>query len=433
MNFTSPLFLLAFPLTAGLYPRIPKKHRWLLLLAVSQWFYGWANWRLLPLLWLVTLSTWLAARLLHRGRFWLGMGVAVPLTCLGVFKYGDFLTGTRLGLVLPVGISFYTFQSLGYLLDVRRGRVAPEKNLFRYALFVSFFPQLVAGPIERTESLLPQLNEGRLPTAEERREGLWRLLSGYTKKLTADWLAPFVDSVYSVPAMAGGLSVLLATAAFAFQIYLDFSAYSDIAIGAARLLGVRLCENFDRPYTAASPRAFWRRWHKSLTRWFTDYLYIPLGGSRCGLPRQLFNLLVVFLCSGLWHGAAWHFVAWGLFHGLLLWGQLLWERSGLPTPSRPVGQGLTFGLCLFGWVFFRADSVGAALTLLSRLGSGWTVLPTALLTLLGWALGVWFCGLLPRKSPDTAQGWLAPLLPLLTAVLFQLTGTGGSAFLYFQF
>ena len=343
-------------------------------------------------------------------------------------------------LLLPVGISFYTFQNLSYVIDAYRG-MQPERQFGYYALFVAYFPQLVAGPIERPQNLLPQLHAARDPTAEDYRAGAQLLLRGYCKKLIlADFAARFVDPVYAAPGQAAGPAVVAATVLFALQIYGDFSGYSDIARGAARLMGVRLMQNFDAPYTAASIREFWRRWHISLTSWLTDYLYIPLGGSRCGKLRHCVNILAVFLASGLWHGANWTFVVWGGLHGAALVAEtLLPARLRLP---RRLGQGLTFAFVCFAWIFFRADTVGQALQLIAALPTGWLTPPDLGLTwpdLLQLALGVLLLVRLRRwPAPVTHPRRAAVAGFFLTAAaalawLSLLAAGAGNAFIYFQF
>ena len=345
--------------------------------------------------------------------------------------------------MLPAGISFYTFQTLGYVIDVYRGRLAPERHLGYYALFVSFFPQLVAGPIERSTDLLPQLRD---PARRTDSGGWLYILRGFCKKLLlADTAAVFIDTVYAAPGAASGPAAILATVLFAGQIYWDFSGYSDIAVGAAALLGVRLSQNFDHPYQAVSLRDFWHRWHISLTRWFTDYLYIPLGGSRCGAVRCALNTLTVFLLSGLWHGASLHFVVWGGVHGLLL----LAEKRLFPADSQgraaPARRLLTLAVVCFAWVFFRAASVSDALTLFSRLPCGWDAasVRTAVLALglqpgAQLVLGALCLRLMPEKPLDvpTPRGVLAFCLLTLAvaAAWFAALHAGtANAFIYFQF
>ena len=346
MNFTAPAFVLLFPIVLALHWMLPPSRRWVLLLAASLGFYAVGSPQALPLLAGITLGTYAAALGIAKSKtqtakkLWLTCAAVLCIGCLCLFKYAGIFR-TDVPLLLPAGISFYTFQTLSYVIDIYRGRLMPERHPGYYALFVSFFPQLVAGPIERSTALLPQLH------AQERRMDssgwLW-MVRGFAKKLLlADTAAVFVDAVYASPADASGPAVLLATLLFAGQIYWDFSGYSDIAVGAAALLGVRLSRNFDHPYRADSLRDFWRRWHISLTRWFTDYVYIPLGGSRRGTAWLAVNTMVVFLLSGLWHGAALHFVVWGGVHGaLLLLEKALTPCGGkhMPTPRLYIFSGL---------------------------------------------------------------------------------------------
>ena len=454
MNFTSLEFLVFLPVVTGLHWAIPHRLRWALLLAASWLFYFWWNFWTGFLLVGATLVSWLCGRGIARarsrvaGRAWLGLAAAVSLGCLAVFKYAGFFASVAgadlaLRIILPVGISFYTFQTLSYVIDVYRGTAEAEGHFGYYALFVSFFPQLVAGPIERPEHLLPQLRAPRRFRLEDLSAGGWLLLAGYFKKLViADRLAPFVDRVYGAPGEALGPEIVLATLLFGVQIYCDFSGYSDIARGAAKLLGVELTENFRRPYAASSVREFWRRWHISLTRWFTDYVYIPLGGSRRGLPRQVCNILAVFLLSGLWHGAGWTFVVWGLVHGVYQAGSvLLARRRKGPAREGAWAHVRTVLLVMFPWLFFRAASVGEALTLVSRLLVGWGGAVPALGSALDMALPLVCVPLVdrlaarPRREDQTASALAA--FCMVTAVslawLAQLAGGGQNAFIYFQF
>ena len=443
MNFTAPAFVLAFPFVLALHWVLPPKARWVLLLAASLGFYAVGSPQALPLLAGITLGTYAAALGIAKSehalvkKCWLVCAVLLCLGCLGVFKYAG-LFGTGTSLLLPAGISFYTFQTLGYVIDVYRRRLKPERHLGYYTLFVSFFPQLVAGPIERSTVLLPQLHdpERRMDTGG----WLW-MVRGFAKKLLlADTAAVFVDAVYADPSQAIGPAVVLVTVLFAWQIYWDFSGYSDIAVGAAALLGVRLSRNFDHPYCADSLRDFWHRWHVSLTRWFTDYVYIPLGGSRCSVLRWAANTMVVFLLSGLWHGAALHYAVWGAVHGgLLIMEKMLASKGGRPNRLR------TFALVCAAWVFFRAASVSDALTLFSRLLFGWTLadLRTTVLSLgmepaLQLALGALCLRLLPEipSETPTPRGVLAFCLLTLAAAAawFAALHTGtANAFIYFQF
>lgn len=301
---------------------------------------------------------------------------SVVSTCmvLFVFKYVDFFIDSvnaavaviggdapfhPIKILLPIGLSFHTFQSLGYVIEVYRGTEKAERHLGIYALYVMFFPQLVAGPIERPHALLPQLRGDREINWDRFRLGVQMIAWGLFKKMViADRLADYVDAVYGNLPAHSGPTLYLATVFFAFQIYCDFSGYSDIAIGSAQMLGVDLMKNFRSPYLAVSIIDFWRRWHISLTSWFRDYLYIPLGGNRAGQARRAFNLFVVFLVSGLWHGASWTFVAWGAYHGVLYTGSRFFGRkSASPSLFHSL---ITFHLALLGWVFFRAATFADA-------------------------------------------------------------------------
>jgi D-alanyl-lipoteichoic acid acyltransferase DltB (MBOAT superfamily) len=461
MNFNTLEFLLFLPAVLALHWALPHRLRWALLLASSWLFYFWWEPMAGLLLVAVTAATWLCGLGAAREkppavrRACLAMALGACLGCLGVFKYAGFFAGLIHGgpawrLLLPVGISFYTFQALSYVLDVYRGRTAPEGHFGYYALFISFFPQLVAGPIERSGRLLPQLRRERTLSREQLSAGGWLLLTGYFKKAAiADGLAPLVDAVYAAPGQAGGPEIIAATALFGLQIYCDFSGYSDIARGAAGLLGVELMENFQAPYAARSIREFWRRWHISLTAWFTDYVYIPLGGSRRGLPRRCFNIMAVFLLSGLWHGADWTFVAWGGIHGIYqVCGVLAARRTGGRTPQGR-GTGLlrcaaTFSLVTFAWLFFRAQSMADAWLLLSRLGTGWGAAQGPLLSMarqLPFVLPALACLHFLHRLPSRPPAPLGPRVLTVSALLLcialgwwtSLSGGGGNAFIYFQF
>lgn len=404
MTFNSLEFLVFYPIVAFLYFLLPHRLRMPLLLIASYYFYACYNPVLLLLIIGTTLVSWLFARAMERTdslrlrRLYMTLTLVVCLGVLFFFKYFDFLYGSvkgiielfggeisslELGLVLPVGISFYTFQTLSYVIDVYRGRIECERSFFYYALFVSFFPQLVAGPIERPENLLPQLKAEHKFAREDAVAGAKHVIVGFFKKIVvADLLSVYVEAVYSSPNEATGLGVVIATCFFAAQIYCDFSGYTDIAIGCARIMGIRLMQNFNHPYSSSSIKEFWSRWHISLSSWFKDYLYIPLGGSRCGRWRYYLNLMIVFLVSGLWHGAAWTFVLWGALHGIyqivghltLPARQALLKRFNLTEKSIPVScfrRIFTFILVAFSWIFFRAGSVSDAFTLIGRLFSGW--------------------------------------------------------------
>lgn len=402
MLFNSLHYAVFLPLAFLCHWLTPQRWRWAVLLAFSYYFYmSWDP----QLVWLILFTTavsWAAALLIQRAekpalrRAALVAGCLLCFACLFFFKYFDFLSESlaalarlagfapqplTLDLVLPVGISFYTFQTVSYIVDVYRGRMRAERHIGYYALYVSFFPQLVAGPIERADRLLPQLRAPRRPEPARCTAGLQKILAGLFKKIViAETLAPYVDAVYNDLPGKTGLTLLFATFLFAMQIYCDFSGYSDIAVGSAALLGVDLMENFKSPYFARSVREFWRRWHISLTTWFTDYVYIPLGGSRCGTARHLFNLVFTFFCSGLWHGAAWHFVAWGVFHGLWLCLEQLyvprldaWQKRLRPLPAALLGAArtvYTLAVVTLGWVFFRANTLADAAYVFANLWRG---------------------------------------------------------------
>lgn len=457
MSFVAPVFFLFLPVAVGLYWLTPGKLRWAVLLAASFVFYAWFHVWLLSLIVTTILVSYLCARIVEAAETQKGKKQAMvfsTVVCLGIlaiFKYLDFaidsvcglagLFGAELSfsgvhLLLPMGISFYVFQTMSYVFDVYRGRVPAEKHLGYYALFVTFFPQLVAGPIERPENLLPQLKATRPFRVSCFADAMPYLLRGYCKKvLIADFLAPYVENAYDHIATAGGFALAVATVLFAVQIYCDFSGYSDIASGCGRLMGIRLTENFDKPYCANSIRDFWRRWHISLTKWFTDYLYIPLGGSRMGLWKTCRNLLITFLVSGLWHGANWTFVIWGGLHGLYLVAErLLGEKFR-------IGKIGTFLWVCFAWIFFRSASVSDAFAVVARIFSPWQQGPglqiKELLTCIALIGLLPFAEKIPRLRRDSPGAhWLVYFFGILavTACRFLvLTEYGETSFLYFQF
>lgn len=401
MLFNSVDFLLFFPIVVLLYFIIPQKVRWVWLLIISYYFY--MNWNAVYalLLFSSTLVTYLSGILMDKfssnikyKKMIVAGSLVINLGILAFFKYAVFIIDTfnavfnrfhismtipAPDILLPVGISFYTFQALSYTMDVYRGDVKPEKNLFRYALFVSFFPQLVAGPIERSKNLLSQIQKPTRLSFDNFRMGLIYMGYGYfVKMVVADNISPIVDGIYGKPESFPGIYLIVATVLFAIQIYGDFAGYSMIAMGAARILGFKLMENFDAPYMATSVADFWRRWHISLTGWFRDYLYIPLGGNRNGKIRKYINIMIVFLVSGLWHGASWHYVIWGGLNGLfqIIGSLTLKTRERInniigtktDTMSHHLLKGIiTFILVDFAWLFFRADSVGKAFTIIKSM------------------------------------------------------------------
>ena len=411
MLFNSVSFFIFFPLVALAYfacGRFVRRNMasQVLLLAASLYFYAcWNPWYLFLILFSVA-ATWLGAIALEgkpvrQKKLVVALVVIANLGILFFFKYYDFFCDSvdwfarlfgdtnaadermlpRFSLLLPVGISFYTFQALGYMIDVYRGDIRAERNFITYALFVTFFPQLVAGPIERSRNLLPQFKTDHAFDYNRATAGMRLFAWGLFKKVVvADQLALYVDALYWAADVATGLALLLATFFFAFQIFCDFSGYSDMAIGVAKILGFTLMKNFDRPYTATSIGEFWRQWHISLSTWFKDYVYIPLGGNRCGPIRHSLNLMATFMVSGLWHGASWHFVAWGAAHGLLQIADTstvrirksLRLRMGLETaggirPAWRLVQALgTFVLVVLAWMLFRANTMADAAVIWSK-------------------------------------------------------------------
>ncbi len=393
MLFNSLEFVIFFPLVACIYFLIPHKYRWAFLLAASYIFYmGW-NAAYALLLLTSTIVTYTASLLIDRSnkpalrKLWLTLSIVINLGILFTFKYFNFFfdsmyalfdllhwsyTPIPYSLVLPVGISFYTFQALGYSIDVYRGDIPVQRHFGKYALFVSFFPQLVAGPIERSKNLLPQFDEVHRFNYHNAVSGLRLMAWGFFKKIViADTVCTCVNSVYNNLEAYDGFAILIATVLFAFQIFCDFSGYSDIARGCARIMGFRLMKNFDHPYFATSIKDFWRRWHISLSTWFKDYVYIPLGGNRKGEARTCLNLFTTFLVSGLWHGANWTFVIWGGLHGFFqILGRITHPMrqkvnhairlDKIPHIHSIFQMLFTFVLVCFGWIFFRANSLSDA-------------------------------------------------------------------------
>ena len=406
MEFNSINFMIFFPVVLALYFVIPKALRQIWLLAASYYFYMSWNARYALLIAASTLITYVSGIAIERyrdsGRT--GRRLTVLFSCLGInlgillfFKYGNFLIASldrglellhigsvdqRFYFLLPVGISFYTFQALGYTIDVYRGDVRAETNLIRYALFVSFFPQLVAGPIERSKNLLSQMQnieEIKLWNARRVTSGTILMIWGFfVKMVIADRAAVLVNTVFDNYRMYGSTELVLAAVFFALQIYCDFGSYSLIAIGAAKIMGFELMENFNTPYFACSIREFWSRWHISLSTWFRDYLYIPLGGNRRGRARKAANIMIVFLASGLWHGADWSYVVWGGIHGayqvigdyLASFREKCIRKLRVNTACfswKFLQTAVTFVLVVFAWIFFRADSIGDALQYIRRI------------------------------------------------------------------
>ena len=397
MLFNSWQFALFFPIVFALYWGLPHKFRvWLLLIASYYFYMSWSA-KYVVLILFTTLVSYFAAILLERThsqrtkRLILAGSLVACLGVLFVFKYVNFFAGvlvdfmdifaiklhpTTLKLLLPVGVSFYTFQTLGYVIDVYRGTTKAEHNLGVYATFISFFPQLVAGPIERTNNLLPQIKAVHTFNYSQAAYGIKLMTWGFFKKLCiADVVALYVDKVFADVYSYKGFALILAVFLFTVQIYCDFSGYSDIARGCSKMLGIDLMENFRSPYFSASIHEFWSRWHISLSTWFRDYVYIPLGGNRVSKARHNLNLMLTFMISGLWHGASWTFVAWGTVHGL---AQVI-ENALTSRKNEPHGLALvlrtagTFVFVMFAWVFFRADSLGDAAYIFTSMFGEFTI------------------------------------------------------------
>jgi D-alanyl-lipoteichoic acid acyltransferase DltB (MBOAT superfamily) len=378
--FLSTIVMLFYTMTA-------KKRRWMLLI-VSYVFYCFWSIPFSLLLLLCTIVNYIAAMCIcatdreFRRRFCLTASVLTSLGILGLFKYADFfswsileLTGIRpwphLNLILPLGISFYTFQAMSYTIDVYRGSTEARKNFLDVALFISFFPQLVAGPIIRAGVLIPQLQGRQILRWDSICTGVAMVIWGMVKKVYfADTMAVIVNEAYASPERFSGLSLLVATYAFAIQIYCDFSGYTDIAIGSARLIGIDLPKNFNKPYLSLSIREFWRRWHISLSTWLRDYLYIPLGGNQRGRIRTYVNIMITMLLGGLWHGAGWNWVIWGGIQGIVMSVERM-IGLGKQAPRykfwRIVRWAITFHIICLSWVFFRARSLDSAVQVLKRI------------------------------------------------------------------
>jgi len=394
MLFNSIEFLLFLPIVFVLYWFVfnkKLKYQNLLILISSYVFYGWWDYRFLSLILLSTIVDFFIGlsipnQDLEKQKILLWCSVLFNLSVLGFFKYYNFFVDSwidlfssfgyviksvwTLNIILPVGISFYTFQTMSYTIDIYKGKLKPTKDFISFASFVSFFPQLVAGPIERASNLLPQIFKKRVFKYEQGVQGLRLILWGMFKKVViADSIAPEVNDIFGNYQELGGGTLWLGAIYFAFQIYCDFSGYSDIAIGTSKLFGFELMSNFKFPYFSRNIGEFWRRWHISLSTWFRDYLYIPLGGSQKGKWMSIRNIFIIFLVSGFWHGANWNFVFWGLFHSMLFLPSFIFntnrkytasiiaENTLLPKPKEIIQIGTTFIVVTIGWVFFRSDTL----------------------------------------------------------------------------
>lgn len=393
MLFNSFEYLVFLPIVFLLYWIVLRKRSWqnVLILIASYVFYGWWNWHFLILIFITSLCSYLSGLLIEKsfargkakwGYYVSTINIIINLGILGVYKYYDFFlenvielltlfgvqaNSTSLGLILPVGISFYTFQALGYSIDVYRRKTPATHDPIQFFAFLSFFPQLVAGPIESSTNLLPQFGKDRKFDYAQASDGMRQILWGLFKKMViADNCAAIVNAVYADYSHMSGLMLIIGALMFTFQIYGDFSGYSDIAIGSGKLFGFRLMRNFHTPFFSLNISDFWRRWHISLMKWFTEYVYFPLGGSRCSTARKTFNVIFVFAVSGLWHGARWTFIVWGLYNGILValfnlfgnrYREIVAKGKVLPSLKEFCNMWATFLSFVFGLIIFRAESM----------------------------------------------------------------------------
>jgi alginate O-acetyltransferase complex protein AlgI len=482
MTFASIDFFVFFAIVcAAMALAKSRKARHIILLIASYVFYGWWDWRFCFLMLVLTLVAYGSARQIDKrenSRAHVIIGVVVPLVILGVFKYFNFFaasfarvwgirTGGALNIVLPVGISFYTFQSLSYTIDVYRKKLPAEKSFVKLALYIAFFPQLVAGPIVRAADFLPQLEEDRNLAARNFRAGIQVFMFGLFKKVViADWLSVFVDDVFRTPMAFHAASLILAVIAYSIQIYFDFSGYSDMAIGCAKCLGYDFARNFNLPYVSRNIAEFWRRWHISLSSWLKEYLYIPLGGNRKGAARTYANNMLTMLLGGLWHGADWTFVAWGGAHGIALCAHKFYRRhfsrgkcppapGKFPRLLRFLAANLLTNIFVgFSWIFFRADDFSTAGLIIMRIVT-WQ---TGIIQIYAWAIvamiillaatiaaaAVKRLGKPPSPGEEDGINGFYPVLDLSKfwhLVIFFVTAgliaglayTGANPFIYFQF
>ncbi len=482
MLFNSLQFAVFLPIVFLLYwfvfDRLIRRSRYQLtwqnafVVIASYVFYGWWDWRFLLLIALTSLCSWGSGILIgknegnKKAKWWMWANIVLNLGILCLFKYYDFFVaefarlfhlateGLLLKVILPVGISFYTFQALSYSIDVYRGKIEPTRDIVAFFAFISFFPQLVAGPIERATHLLPQFQKKREFDYDTAVDGMRQILWGLFKKVVvADNCAVYVNQVFANSGSHSGSTLLLAAVFFTFQIYGDFSGYSDIAIGTAKLFGIRLMRNFNVPYFSRDIAEFWRRWHISLTTWFRDYVYIPLGGSRVSKAKVIRNTFVIFLVSGFWHGANWTFIVWGAYHALLFLPLILTGKNRkytnqiaeghyLPTLKEAGQMLLTFILAVFGWIVFRSESIGQAWEVI--LGIMNSSLFTAPMVVVGLKKIVFVIGVLLLvewlnrfKEHGLAIGDLPLWLRIASCYVMVLVvlelGGNSQSFIYFQF
>ncbi|MDX1909019.1 MAG: MBOAT family O-acyltransferase [Bacteroidia bacterium] len=487
MLFNSFIFAVYLPIVFVLYWFVFNKHlraQNALIVFVSYFFYGWWDPRFLALIFMSTLFDYLMGIAIHdapeekRKKMFMAVSFIVNLTFLGFFKYYNFfaqslidafaglgveLQLSTLNIVLPVGISFYTFQSLSYTIDVYRGDLKPTRDPVNFYAFVSFFPQLVAGPIERATNLLPQFYEPRHFDFDKAKDGMKQIFWGLFKKIVvADTCADVVNTIFGTYEQHSGSTLFIAAVLFSFQIYCDFSGYSDIAIGCARLFGFELMQNFNKPYLSRDIGEFWRRWHMSLSTWFRDYIYFPLGGSRVSKWLQFRNNMIVFTVSGFWHGANWTFLFWGFLNGLYYLPIMLRKNKRpatsviadgklFPSIQEVLAVAVTFFFTVIAWVFFRAKDIQSAFTIVGRILSpdlftnpatsldGFNLRDQIIYAFLGIGLLMtieWFTRTkkhgLEFKTGPTLLRWTAYTAVIVIVFLFRRTG-GNLDFIYFQF
>jgi len=427
------------------------------MLAISYFFYAWLGRAyLIPLAYATIVDYLVTGQMVksRRPRAWLAVSIANDLGVLVFFKYAGFIADNvnlllrslgasyaipSVDFLLPAGLSFFLLQSIGYTIDVYRGHAKREANFLAYATFVSFFPRLLAGPIERANHLLPQLHDNTRVTLRDFTDGLSIFVVGYFKKVAlADYLALYVAKVYGAPGEFQAPALLLATFLFAWQIYFDFSGYTDMARGVARMMGIRLMRNFDNPYLAGSMGDFWKRWHISLSSWFRDYVYIPLGGNRKGKFATYTNVFIAMVLSGLWHGAAWTFVLWGVIHALGNFATRELERSTFYVHRLPtvVKRLFVFALVTFAWIFFRAHTIGDAGTIVARIFTSGPADPSCPLWALALIAAVWCY----QYLFESRLRWLLELAVVrVSIVIFMLAymiltvPAEGKPFIYMQF
>ncbi len=458
MLFHTWVFLIFFLFFYSIYLLCRKtwlREPWLL--GSSYVFYAWWNPLYLLLIVWSTLIDYASVTFMERSgrrRLWLTLSIINNLFLLSLFKYGPFLTENlnllfvRLGIpliipapgvLLPVGISFYTFQSMSYTIDFYRGKIDREKSFIRFATFVSLFPQLVAGPIERARNLLPQLRGKPSITSRDIGDGLSLFIVGLFKKVAlADYLALYVDRIYDVPNLHDGPALLLATFAFSWQIYFDFSGYTDMARGIGRMMGIRLMLNFNHPYLADGLGDFWRRWHISLSTWFRDYVYIPMGGNRKGKLNTYRNMVLAMLISGLWHGAAWMFIIWGALHAVGRIATRELERSDFYRQRIPriVKQLTVFSFVTFAWIFFRAANLDDAFIIISRIFTTVWSDPQFPLLMLLLILSIWLYQFLHESRFRSYLQLSAVRVTMVVGMILYLmifSPAGHQPFIYFQF